>query len=93
MGGEKNDPRQSDRIKQLEIYHDPEAYDHAECPACGNVAKFSAELDYDYSDGQVYPVGVYPTALRCPFCGFYTDDGEEMDNLGLQEVFYEHQQS
>lgn len=90
----KNDPEQSARIEQLhELYHDSEAYDRAECPACGNVAKFSAELDYDYSDGQVYPVGVYPTALRCPFCGFYTDDGEEMDNLGLQELFYEHQQT
>lgn len=91
--GWKDDQVQSGRIQQLHgIYDDPEAHDHAECPACGNVAEFSAELDYDYADGQLYPVGVYPTALRCPFCGFFTDDGEEMDYLGLQEVFYEHQE-
>ena len=76
-----------------ETYTDKNAYDHAECPACNNVAVFSAEIDYDYSDGMVYAVGVFPTELKCPFCGFHVSDSKEMDILKLHEIFYEHQKS
>jgi len=89
----RNDPSQSERLKHLfQTYTDLEACGHAECPACGNIAVFSMEADFDYSDGQRYPVGVYPTALCCPFCGFYTNDGAEMDHLKLHEVFYQHEE-
>jgi len=88
----KNDPSQQERISSLQrIYTDKNAYDHAECPACSNVAVFSAEIDYDYSDGMVNAVGVFPTELKCPFCGFYVSDSKEMDILKLHEIFYEHQ--
>ena len=88
----KKDPSQADKLKSLsQTYINPEAYDHAKCPACENVAVFYAKIDYDYSDGQTYPVGVYPTSLRCPFCGFYTDDSSEMDYLKLHDIFYQHQ--
>jgi len=89
----RDDPLQSARLEQLrQTSGDPDSYNHAECPACGNVARFSAEIEWDYSDGQTHAVGVFPTALRCPFCGYYTKDGAEMDHLGLQDIFYEHQQ-
>lgn len=88
----KNDSSQQDRILSFQkIYTDKNAYDHAECPACGNVAVFSAEVDYDYSDGIVYAAGVFPTELKCPFCGFHVFDSKEMDILKLHEIFYEHQ--
>ena len=90
----KQDPTQAKRIEKLyEIHNDNTSFDHAECPACGNAAQFSAEIDYDYSDGQVWAAGVYPTALKCPFCGFSVTDDEEMDFLKLHEIFYEHQKT
>lgn len=88
----KNDSSQQDRILSLQkIYTDKNAYDHAECPACGNVAVFSAEVDCDYSDGMVYAAGIFPTELKCPFCGFHVFDSKEMDILKLHEIFYKHQ--
>jgi hypothetical protein len=88
----KNDPSQQERISSLQrIYTEKNAYNHAECPACSNVAVFSAEIDYDYSDGMVTAGGVFPTELKCPFCGFYVSDSKEMDILKLHEIFYEHQ--
>ena len=90
----KNDPLQQERVSNLFKTHtDKEAYDHAECPACSNIAVFSAEIDYDYSDGMVYAAGVFPTELKCPFCGFHVSDAKEMDFLKLHETFYEHQKS
>ncbi len=90
----KQDPTQAKRIEKLhEIHNDKTSFNYGECPACGNAAKFSAEIDYDYSDGQTWAVGVYPTALKCSFCGFFVTDDEEMDFLKLHKIFYEHQEN
>ena len=90
----KHDPTQAKRIEKLyETHKDKTSFDHGECPACGYAAQFSAEIDYDYSDGQVWAAGVYPTALKCPFCGFSVTDDEEMNFLKLHEIFYEHQKT
>lgn len=90
----KNDPSQQERVAALrKTYTDKNTFDHAECPACSNIAVFSAEIDYDYSDGMVYAAGVFPTELKCPFCGFHVSDSKEMDILKLHEIFYEHQKN
>jgi hypothetical protein len=58
-----------------------------ECPACGNVALLHADVDFDYSDGESYPVGAYLDRLECLFCGLAVDIPEELDALGITEWF------
>ena len=81
------DPSLKERLFWLSsIYRDETKYNMGRCPACGNVALFRAELEYD-DEGEAR--AVYPIGLACAFCGYETSDWQEMDYLKLQDAFYE----
>ena len=87
------DASQQTRIAQLSnSRNDPTRYDSGSCPACGNVGVFKALFDYDYSEGSARAMGVYPTEFRCSFCGYFATDSEELDHLGLTNIFYNNQE-
>jgi hypothetical protein len=59
--------------------------DHMKCPACENTAIMSIEPDYEVMDGEAVITGIFPTGLRCSFCGFNASDYEEIDYLNLSD--------
>ena len=56
------------------------------CPACSNDALLTAEVDFDYCEGQVHPVGVFVSGLRCLFCKLDIEDYDEIDHMKLNEL-------
>jgi len=58
----------------------------AECPACHNDALINIEVDFDFSDGQVTPVGAFVSSLKCLFCKLVIEDYDVMDYLDLNDV-------
>jgi hypothetical protein len=55
-------------------------------PACGNDALLSAEVDFDYCEDQVHPVGVFVSGLRCLFCKLHIEGYDEIDHMKLNEL-------
>lgn len=58
----------------------------AECPACHNDSLISIEIDFDYSEGQVTPIGAFVSSLKCLFCKLVIEDYDEMDYLNLNDL-------
>ena len=61
-------------------------YELTSCPACENDALLSVEIDYDYCEGQVNPIGAFVSNLKCLFCKFVIEDYDEIDHLGLNDL-------
>lgn len=57
-----------------------------ECPACNNDALLTVEVDFDYSEGQVQPMGVFVSKLNCLFCKLTIEDYDEIDHLKLNDL-------
>ncbi|MBA3006222.1 MAG: hypothetical protein FP810_06480 [Desulfocapsa sp.] len=57
------------------------------CPACENDAILTAEVDFDYDDDHVWPVGFFVSSLKCLYCELEIDDYDEIDHLGLNTHF------
>ena len=53
------------------------------CPACENDAIITAEVDFDYDDGHVWPIGAFVSSLRCLYCKLVVEDYDEIDHLEL----------
>lgn len=53
------------------------------CPACDNDAILTAEVDFDYDDGHVCPIGAFVSSLKCLYCKLEVEDYEEIDYLEL----------
>jgi hypothetical protein len=63
-------------------------FEDYECPACGNVAVLTGEVDYDWVDGEAMPQGTFPIRLECPFCDLTVDEAYELDQLGTGDYLY-----
>ena len=55
------------------------------CPACEQLAKVRQVVDFDYVDKQAMPAGTYISHLRCPNCGLFVEDFEELEEMGITE--------
>jgi hypothetical protein len=56
-----------------------------ECPACLNDALLTVDIDFDYTDDEVYPIGAFVSKLRCLYCKLFIEDYDEIDYLNLNE--------
>jgi hypothetical protein len=61
------------------------------CPACGNSAALESEVDFDWSDGESVPQGVFPVRLECTFCNLVVSDSYELDELKASDFLYERE--
>ncbi|HOS11874.1 MAG TPA: hypothetical protein PL148_08190 [Candidatus Aminicenantes bacterium] len=90
----KDDPAHQKRIETLRGKNSRYgSSDKMECPACGNMADLSLDVDCDYSDGIASVVGVFPVALYCNYCGLSLNDWDELDLLDINKRFHESLQS
>ena len=55
------------------------------CPACENEAILTAEVDFDYDDGNVWPTGAFVSGLKCFYCKLEIEDYDEIDHLELHD--------
>jgi len=53
------------------------------CPACENDAILTAEVDFDYDYGNVWPTGAFVSSLKCLYCKLEVEDYDEIDYLEL----------
>jgi len=67
-------------VGQPRSVHDNAFYRYP-CPSCANTAVLEVEPDFDYSDGCGYISGVYPTEVRCHYCGLMVSDYEDVSYL------------
>ena len=81
------DPSKSDKISKLNKKYERMAdqYGLVECPACGNTAEIFVEPNYDYSDGEVWIVGIFPTSMYCEYCGLALETPEELNFIMAHE--------
>lgn len=61
-------------------------FEVAPCPACDNDSLLTVEIDFDYSEGEVHPIGAFVSKLRCLFCKLKLEDYDEIDYLDLNNV-------
>jgi hypothetical protein len=67
-----------------------------DCPACSTKALLEGtidvdyEVDFDYSDGQAWIAGAYPTevifipkSFRCKACGLHLEDADQLFYVGI----------
>lgn len=86
----KIDPSHQGRIEAL--HREKDRYgscEKMECPACGNLANLSLDVDVDYSDGQASFSGVYPDELKCNYCGLQLSDWDELEFFEINKRFQE----
>lgn len=57
-----------------------------DCPACENDSLLFVDVDFDYSDGEVYPIGTFVRYLNCFYCDLLIEEYDEIDYLELNEV-------
>jgi hypothetical protein len=58
-----------------------------DCPACGNNAILFMSVDFDYSEGEVNPIGAFVQYLNCFYCDLLIEEYDEIDYLELNEIF------
>lgn len=73
------------------IYQSSKNVDVTDCPACDNTALLTVEVDYDYSEGQVRPMGIFASQLKCLFCKLLVLDYDEIDYLKLNDLLIPEQ--
>lgn len=54
------------------------------CPICGNDSVVDFEPEFDYSDGESWFVGLYPTQLKCSFCELELNNYDELDYFDIE---------
>lgn len=86
----KIDPSHQGRIESLHREKDRYAsFDKLECPACGNLAEITLDVDVDYSDGEAFLCGAYPVELKCNYCGLQLSDWDELEFFEINKRFQE----
>ncbi len=89
-------------LASIEGSYAPEKYEQAlrECPACSRRAlvhgsyEVEWEPDWDYSDGEAWVAGVYPTVqfspgtLECRVCDLTLDGEEELAAAGFEASWW-----
>ncbi len=85
-------------LRTIENAYSPAKYEEqlVDCPACSRLALVSGtykvdwEADWDYSEGEAWPVGVYPVVrfypghLGCRICGLELDGEDALQAAGIE---------